>query len=303
MDNIKAGFIGCGNMGGVLAAVAAKSLGLAPAQKEAQTKAGGASGAAGEVLAADHNQFKVDQLVETFGCKASNAAEIAAECGLIFLGVKPQVMDKACAEIKDILSARLGKSAKAAGQEKTAAAPDHFCIVSMAAGLKIESFKKMLGAVPVIRIMPNTPCATGAGTILYSLGEGVTQEDEQAFMRLMRPAGIIMRMDEAKIDAGCAVTGCGPAFVYMFIDALIDGAVRIGIPRVQAKQFAIQTVLGSAMMCAQSGAAEPAKLKADVCSPGGSTIEGVAVLEDYSLRAAVMEAVKASYERTMELGK
>ena len=274
MDMIKAGFIGCGNMGGVLAAVAAKSQ--------------------DEVFAADHNQFKVDQLVETFGCKASNSAEIAAECSLIFLGVKPQVMDKACAEIKDILSARIKKSPQAEG---------HFCIVSMAAGLKIEAFKKMLGNVPVIRIMPNTPCATGAGTILYSLGEGVTQEDEQAFIRLMRPAGIIMRMDEAKIDAGCAVTGCGPAFVYMFIDAFIDGAVRIGIPRAQAKQFAIQTVLGSAMMCAQSGAAEPAKLKADVCSPGGSTIEGVAVLEDYSLRAALMEAIKASYDRTVELGK
>ena len=289
MDMIKAGFIGCGNMGGVLAAVAAKSLGLAPAQAAAQTGSGGAQGAAGEVFAADHNQFKVDQLVETFGCKASNAAQIAAECGLIFLGVKPQVMDKACAEIKGILSARPKDC--------------HFCIVSMAAGLKIEAFKKMLGNVPVIRIMPNTPCATGAGTILYSLGEGVTSEDEQAFIRLMRPAGIIMRMDEAKIDAGCAVTGCGPAFVYMFIDAMIDGAVRIGIPRAQAKQFAIQTVLGSAMMCAQSGAAEPAKLKADVCSPGGSTIEGVAVLEDYSLRAALMEAIKASYDRTIELGK
>lgn len=284
--SIKAGFIGCGNMGGVLAAVAAKSLGLAPGQGGADKAPGGA------VLAADHNQFKVDQLAETFGCTPSTAEEIAAECSLIFLGVKPQVMDKACAEIKDVLAKRAKASEK-----------DHFCIVTMAAGLKIEAFKKMLGNVPVIRIMPNTPCATGAGTILYSAGEGATQDDVMLFMQLMRPAGLIIAMDESKIDAGCAVTGCGPAFVYMFIDALIDGAVRVGIPRVQAKKFAIQTVLGSAMMCAQSGAAEPAKLKADVCSPAGSTIEGVAVLEDYSFRAAVIEAVKASYERNKELGK
>ncbi len=303
MGMIKAGFIGCGNMGGVLAAVAAKSLGLAPGQPaqggEGNAQGGRAcaagsqntAGSKGEVFVADHNQFKVDQLVDTFGCRASSAAEIAAECDYIFLGVKPQVMDKACAEIKDILAARL----KAAGKGR-------FCVISMAAGLKTEAYEKMLGKVPFIRIMPNTPCDTGAGVILYSPGKLATQEDEMAFTQLMRPAGIISRLDEAKIDAGCAVTGCGPAYVYMFIDALIDGGVRIGLPREQAKRFAIQTVLGSAMMCAQSGAAEPAKLKSDVCSPGGSTIEGVTALEDYAFRAAIMEAVKAAWERNKELG-
>ena len=283
MDNIKAGFIGCGNMGGVLAAVAAKSLGLTPGLKSRAV-----DGPA--VLVTDHNKDKVDHLVETFGCKASSAEEIARKCSIIFLGVKPQVMAKACEEIRPTLEKRL----------KT---EEQFCVVSMAAGLKIEAFDKMLGGVPVIRMMPNTPCATGAGVILYALGKLATQEDEQNFMQLMRPAGLIMRMDEEKIDKGCALSGCGPAFVYMFIDAMIDASVRIGLPRAEAKQLAIQTALGSAMMCAQSGSTEPAKLKADVCSPGGSTIEGVAVLEDYSLRAAVMEAVKAAYDRTVELGK
>ena len=319
MGMIKAGFIGCGNMGGVLAAVAAKSLGLAPGQpaqgcegntQGGQTGAAGsqnAAGSKGEVFVADHNQFKVDQLVETFGCRASSAAEIAAECDYIFLGVKPQVMDKACAEIKDILAARLktagcAASGNAGGAESNAAGKGRFCVISMAAGLTTGAYEKMLGKVPFIRIMPNTPCATGAGVILYSPGKLATQEDEMAFMQLMRPAGIISRLDESKIDPGCAVTGCGPAYVYMFIDALIDGGVRIGLPREQAKRFAIQTVLGSAMMCAQSGAAEPAKLKSDVCSPGGSTIEGVTALEDYAFRAAIMEAVKAAYERNKELG-
>ena len=288
MSNIKAGFIGCGNMGGVLAAVAAKALGLDAANSAA--KAGGAAkaqnAAGGAVYVADHNQYKMDQLAETFGCKVSSAEEIARECDLIFLGVKPQVMGNACEEIKDVLAER-----------------SSFCIVSMAAGLKIEYFEKQLGKVPVIRMMPNTPCATGAGVVLYSVSERVAPEAEQAFMELMRPAGMIIRMEEAKIDKGSAVSGCGPAFVYMFIDALIDAGVRVGLPRVQAKQLAIQTVLGSAMMCTQSGAAEPAKLKADVCSPAGSTIEGVMALEDYAFRAAVMEAVKAAYERTVELGK
>ncbi len=294
MSNIKAGFIGCGNMGGVLAAVAAKALGLGAANSAAE--------AGGAVYVADHNQYKVDQLAETFGCKASSAEEIARECDMIFLGVKPQVMGNACEEIKDVLAER-SKAASGTSAEKETGAPSSPCIVSMAAGLKIEYFEKQLGKVPVIRMMPNTPCATGAGVVLYSVSERVAPEAEQAFMELMRPAGMIIRMEEAKIDKGSAVSGCGPAFVYMFIDALIDAGVRVGLPRTQAKQLAIQTVLGSAMMCTQSGAAEPAKLKADVCSPAGSTIEGVMALEDYAFRAAIMEAVKASYERTVELGK
>ena len=317
MSNIKAGFIGCGNMGGVLAAVAAKALGLGAANSaakagsaaKAQNATGGAAktqnAAGGAVYVADHNQYKVDQLAETFGCKVSSAEEIARECDLIFLGVKPQVMGNACEEIKDVLAERSKAAGRSGSDNGTGAegTASSFCIVSMAAGLKIEYFEKQLGKVPVIRMMPNTPCATGAGVVLYSVSERVAPEAEQAFMELMRPAGMIIRMEEAKIDKGSAVSGCGPAFVYMFIDALIDAGVRVGLPRVQAKQLAIQTVLGSAMMCTQSGAAEPAKLKADVCSPAGSTIEGVMALEDYAFRAAVMEAVKASYERTVELGK
>ena len=291
-EGIKAGFIGCGNMGGVLAAVAAKSLQLKNGANDQSAAPGSENPENSTVLgnavyAADHNAFKVDKLAETFGCTASDAVQIASECRIIFLGVKPQVLDKACAEIKEILAARR----------------DRFCIVSMAAGVKLAALKGILGDVPIIRIMPNTPCAVGAGVILYSRGSKASDEDVALLMDLMGPAGIISEMDEKKLDMGSALTGCGPAFVYMFIDALIDGAVRTGLPREAAKRFAVQTVLGSALMCAQPGAAEPSKLKADVCSPAGSTIEGVAVLEDYSLHAAVMEALKASYERTLELGK
>ena len=284
-DAVKAGFIGCGNMGGVLAAVAAKALQLNIGASDEKPGVSTVSGST--VYAADHNAYKVSNLVEAFGCTASDAAQIASECRMIFLGVKPQVLDKACAEIKDILAER----------------KDRFCVVSMAAGVKLSALSAMLGDVPIIRIMPNTPCAVGAGVILYSRGGSASDEDVTILMDLMRPAGIISEMEEKKLDMGSALTGCGPAFVYMFIDALIDGAVRTGLPRTDAKRFAVQTVLGSALMCAQNGSVEPSKLKADVCSPAGSTIEGVAVLEDYSLHAAVMEALKASYERTLELGK
>ena len=271
-------------MGGVLAAVAAKGMAAKAAEGPFD----------GTVLVADLDAAKTSHLAESFGCKVSSTDEIAKTCDFIVLGVKPQVVAAVCAQIKDILAERMKAAEKG---------EDHFCLVSMAAGVPIASYKEWLGNIPFIRIMPNTPCATGAGVILYTPGELATAEDEADFVELMRPAGIINRMEESKIDAGCAVTGCGPAFVYMFIDAFIDGAVRAGLPREQAKRFAIQTVLGSAMMCAQNGAAEPAKLKSDVCSPAGSTIEGVAVLEEYSFRSAVMEAVKAAYERTVELGK
>ena len=172
----------------------------------------------------------------------------------------------------------------------------------MAAGIKISAIEEQLGQVPVIRIMPNTPCASGEGAILYCSSNLVTEEMLEAFRQMFAPAGLLMSIAEAKIDAGSAISGCGPAFVYMFIDALIDGGVRAGLPRSVAKSLAEQTVLGSAKY-AQATGEEPAKLRSDVCSPAGSTIEGVAVLEEYSFRSAVIEAVKAAYERTVELGK
>jgi pyrroline-5-carboxylate reductase len=285
---IKPGFIGCGNMGGVLAAVAAKAFGI-------ETGEDGIPVCKGQVLVADHNESKMKALAEQYGCIPSTSAEIAKSCDLIFLGVKPQVMKQACLEIIDILGAR----------------EDHFCIISMAAGLTIGTIRSMLDpdgpnghrpACPVMRIMPNTPCSVGAGVILYSPGEGVRADDEEEFLELMRPAGIISRLEESKIDMGSALSGCGPAYVYMFIDALTDGGVRCGLPREKARRFAIQTVLGSALMCGQSGQ-EPAKLKGDVCSPAGSTIEGVAVLEEKAFRSAVMDAVYAAYKRNVELGK
>lgn len=262
----KAGFIGCGNMGGTLAAVAAKSAG-------------------GEhILLADHNAAKTDALREQYGCAVGTAAEIAEKCGLIFLGVKPQVVPKAAEEMKAVLTARI----------------DHYAVVSMAAGLTAESVSAMLGGAPVIRIMPNTPAAVGEGVILYCCGAGVTAADEAAMLELMRPAGACIKLDEGKIDAGSAVTGCGPAFVCLFMEAMTDAGVRCGLPRDKAQDFALRTFLGTAKLALETGR-DPAALRAAVCSPAGSTIEGVAALESRGARAAMLEAVAASYKRTKEL--
>lgn len=264
----KAGFIGCGNMGGTLAAVAAKSV-------------GGAC-----ILTADHNAPKLAALERDYGCVPGTAAQVAAESRVIFLGVKPQVMDKAAAEIRPILRGRT----------------DHFVVVSMAAGLTSESVSSLLGDVPVIRIMPNTPAAVGEGVILYCAGVGVTSDDEELFLALMKPAGVCAKLAEEKIDMGCALTGCGPAFVCLLMEAMTDAGVRCGLPYALAKTFALQTFAGTAKLALETGK-DPAALRAAVCSPAGSTIEGVAALEANGARNAMLEAVAAAYRRTVELGK
>ena len=264
----KAGFIGCGNMGGTLAAVAAKS-------------AGGES-----ILVADHNMEKLAALQSAYSCIRSTAVQAAAESGFVFLGVKPQVLKHAADEIREVLNART----------------DHFVIVSMAAGVTIAAVSDMLGGVPVIRIMPNTPAAVGEGVILYCSGEGVTESDESAFLALMDPAGLCVKLPEEKIDMGCAVTGCGPAFVCLLMEAMTDAGVRLGLPRDKALEFTLQTFAGTAKLSLQTGR-DPAELRAAVCSPAGSTIEGVAALEKLGARNAMLEAVAAAYARTVELGK
>ena len=261
---MKAGFIGCGNMGGTLALVAAKS--------------------GAQVLAADHHPEKLEALRPS-GCVSASAEEIAAECEFIFLGVKPQVIRKAAAQIAPILSAR----------------KDRFIVVSMAAGVTVASVSEMLGCPTVIRIMPNTPAAVGEGVLLYCTGADVTEAEEEAFQKLMAGAGLCVKLEEGKIDMGSAVAGCGPAFVCLLMEAMIDAGVRCGLPRDKAKLFTLQTFAGTAKLALETGR-DPAELRAAVCSPAGSTIEGVAALEKNGARNAMLEAVAAAYKRTKELG-
>ena len=177
-----------------------------------------------------------------------------------------------------------------------------FVLCTMAAGLPVARIQEMAGGdYPVIRIMPNTPASVGEGMIQYC-SANVTAEEEAAFCRLMAPAGRLDAVAEGMIDAASCVSGCGPAWVYQFIEALADGGVACGLPRAKAQEYAAQMVLGSAKLVLESGK-HPGALKDAVCSPGGSTIQGVRVLEEHGLRGAVMDAVLAAYDKTKEMGK
>ena len=176
-------------------------------------------------------------------------------------------------------------------------------LISMAAGLTVERIEELAGTrLPVIRIMPNTPVSVGKGVILYCCNDLVDEATLTDFLSDMRFAGYLDPLDEKLIDAACAVSGCGPAFVYMFIEAMADGAVACGLPREKALAYAAATLSGAGEM-ALITKQPPQTLKDAVCSPGGSTIAGVRALEERGFRGTVIDAIIAAYKRNIELGK
>ena len=264
----KFGFIGTGNMAGAIIK-AISSTGIS------------------DMLLADKFTEKAQELAHITGGKVSDNKKIAEYSDVIFFGVKPQMLKGMIEEIAPVLNERKSE----------------FVIVSMAAGVSIQSIEEMLGKKhPVIRIMPNTPVEVNKGVILYSTNEMVTEDQEALFNDAMKNAGLIDKIDQKFIDAASAISGCGPAFCYMFMEALSDGGVLSGLPRDKALLYAARTLSGAAELLEKSGK-HPGLLKDNVCSPGGSTIEGVKKLENNGFRASVIEAVEASYKRTLELGK
>ena len=260
------GFIGTGNMGGALARAAAKQE-------------------ANRVLLTNRTQAKAEALAAEIGAEAGDPASVIAAADYLFLGVKPQMLPGLAETIAPLLRAREGR----------------FVLVTMAAGTAIEKLLGLLGGEwPVIRIMPNTPASIGQGMILYTCGAGVTAEEEQCFLAAMAHAGRFLKLEERLIDAGSAVSGSGPAFADLMIEALADGGVACGLPRKQAVEMAAQMLLGSAALVLESGK-HPGELKDAVCSPGGTTIQGVRVLEERGFRAALIDAVIATYEKNLKL--
>ena len=265
---LKIGFIGAGNMGGALAKAASKSGGF-------------------EFLISDNNKEKAQILAGEIGGAVSSNTEISNDADYIYLGVKPQVLPAVLEEISPILKQRKNR----------------FVLITMAAGIKTDSICEMLTFdCPIIRIMPNTPAMVGKGLILYCGNSLVTDDDYKTFLALCEKAGGTDNLSEELIDAGCSVSGCGPAFVYMFIDALAQGGVNAGLPQDKALYYAAQTALGAAEMVLKTDNT-PEELKRAVCSPNGSTIEGVNYLEKEMLKEKVIGGVTASYNRTVELGK
>ncbi len=261
------GFIGSGNMGGAIATAVCKAV---------DPK---------DVLLANRTTEKAETLAKKLGCRFGSNTD-AAFCDYIFLGVKPYFMEEMLSKLQTLLAQREGS----------------FVLISMAAGLTISRIRQMAGGdYPVIRIMPNTPAAYGAGMIQYC-ASGVTDAQLSAFLEAMAPAGRLDAISENLIDAASGVSGCGPAWACQFMEALADGGVACGLPRDKALEYAAQMLLGTAKMVLESGQ-HPGALKDAVCSPGGSTIQGVRTLEQHGFRGAVIDAVIAAFEKNKEMGK
>lgn len=223
---------------------------------------------------------KAKALAETLHAKTGTNSE-ASKAQFVFLGVEPNQVKQALSDLpfaKDSV------------------------LVSMVAGLSIQSIQNLVKDVPVVRIMPNTPVMIGQGMTLVSYSPDVKPEVIEQFKSLMDPSGRVIFVEEKLIDTASAVSGCGPAFVDIFIEALADGAVSLGVPRKQALEIASQMVAGSAQYVLQTQK-HPEELKDNVCSPGGSTIEGVIALENGNFRASVINAVRACAEKNGKLGK
>ena len=262
----KVGFIGCGNMGGALVKAVSHSL-----QR-------------GEIAVCDQSKEKTDFMEKEYGAIPVSGEEIAKEAAFVVLGVKPQVLPDALAPLASLLQAR-----------------EDVTIVTMAAGISIAAVQGFIGkALPVIRIMPNTPVSLGEGMILYSL-VNVSNNAHKEFLSYFAKAGAFDCIPEAEIDAGGALSGCGPAFVYLFTEALIEGAKELGLSEKQAEQYAMQTVKGAAEMMLKYG--DPASLRRAVCSPNGTTLAGIAAMEEKGFTPSVKAAVHAAYKRTLELKK
>ena len=252
-------------MGGALVAAASKRL------------------SAKELAVCDANPDKVAALKADGKMTVTTLPEVAKESRYVFLAVKPQSLPALFEEIRPILAAR----------------KDRFVLVSMAAGIPVSRVRELAGEVPVIRIMPNTPVRVGEGMTVYTSVD-VTETEISGFLQGLSEAGKFDCLPERLIDAAGALSGCGPAFVYLFAEALADAGVECGLPREQALLYAAQTLEGSAKMLLATGE-HPATLKDAVCSPGGTTIAGVHALEEGAFRGTVMAAVRAAFEKTAKL--
>lgn len=265
--SLKIGFIGAGNMGGALAIAAGKGN--------------------NEIFVFDKCEDKAKEIAEKCGGNFLDTKAMLSKCNYVFLGVKPQVLPHVLEEIKDNFKAEDSSPV----------------FISMAAGVGIEKITKILGDnIPVIRIMPNLPVMIGKGVILICRNNVATDENIKEFKEFMKNAGTIIDIEEKNIDAASAISGCGPAFAYMFCEALADGGVNCGLTFDTAITLAAATMEGAAGMVLNTKK-HPGKLRADVCSPGGTTIEGVHALEEQGFRGTTMDAVISSYKRTKELAK
>ena len=264
------GCIGCGNMGGALMKALAKVAEM------------------GTLAVCDKHEEKTSRLQNECGAVVTDAYDIAKNAKYVMIGVKPQVFFETLDSIKDALSEN-----------------PNAVLISMAAAISIDAIENAFTGAwglesgkGIIRMMPNTPVSLGEGVIQFAC-RNLSDIDKREFCRLFAKAGLVDEIPEGKIDAASALSGCGPAFVYLFAEALADGAVACGLPRDKAIRYAAATLVGAGKMIEEYG--NLSDLKDAVCSPGGTTIQGVRALEKGGLRSAAMEAVIAAYQKTLAL--
>lgn len=268
MKSWKIGLIGCGVMGASLLQGIIHSSLVHPA----------------DIMVWDVLPEKTEEMIKQF--KVTAAAELKQVFDvprLVFLAVKPVDMPGVLENIQESLA-------------------ENHVLISVAAGISIEQIKGVVGAdKKIIRLMPNTPCLIGKGMTVVSPGVNV-EENELSFVKsLMQALGKVVSLDEKLMDAATGLSGSGPAYAFMFIDALADGGVKMGLPRDSALLMAAQTLSGASEMVLQTGE-HPSVLKDKVASPGGTTIAGISALEKRGFRGAVIKAVESAAKRSKELG-
>jgi pyrroline-5-carboxylate reductase len=262
------GFIGCGNMAEAIIK-GLISTGTAKPQ---------------EIWASARRQERRDELARVHGLNVGDNLTVAKAADVVVLAVKPQIMDKVLREI--------------------AGAVDHAkLVISVAAGVPIEAIERRLHPpARIIRTMPNTPALVGCGATALAAGEHATAADLALAERLFKSVGTTVTLDEAQLDAVTGLSGSGPAYVFLIIEALSDAGVKVGLSRYNAMAMATQTVLGAAKLAQETGE-HPGVLKDRVTSPGGTAIAGLHTLEAGGLRTTLMNAVEAATRRSRELGE
>ena len=255
---MKLGFIGTGNMAGaIMGGIIQKGI-FRPEQ----------------IIGADISEAGRQKAKETYGIEVTEDNRKAAAAEVLILSVKPQFYADAIAEIRDCIR-------------------DDQLVITIAPGKTLSWLEEQFGKrVKIVRTMPNTPALVGEGMTAACVNQYVTEEEKAYALKILNAFGKVELVPEHLIDAVVAVSGSAPAYVFMFIEAMADAAVAEGMPRAQAYEFAAQAVYGSAKMVLETGK-HPGELKDMVCSPAGTTIEAVRVLEERGFRSAVMEAMRA----------
>ena len=262
---MKYGFIGCGNMGGAIARALTKN-----------TK---------DILLADFYTEKAADLAKELGCKRGTNEDVINTCDRVFLAVKPQMMADVLTPLKPLFA-----------QKRPT-------IITMAAGITIEKIQQLAGTpLPTVRIMPNTPVTVGAGMVLYSHNEFVSEAEMTDILTDASECGKWDSIEEELIDAACAVSSCSPAYFYLFLDAMAEGGAICGVPKEKALSYAAAAMIGAAKMVQQSDKT-PIELANAVCSPGGSTLAGLQKLNAGNFSQTVIACIKAAYNRNKELGQ